>query len=85
MPSIYENADFRPFERYVYACDSFHTGVRPFLMNQVDPIVSIDTLYKVETKSKVLNYILNKNVVKMSKGDVWFSLDPYINFETAKS
>jgi len=85
MPSIYENEAYRPYDRYVYSVDSFHTSVRPFLMNQVDPIVKIDTLFKVNTKSKVLNYIMNKNLFKLQKNDYWFSLDPFINFETAKS
>ena len=85
MPSHFENVSFRPFDRYVYAVDSFHTSVRPYLMDQVDPIVSIDTLYTVTTKSKFLNYILNKNVIKFKKNDVWFTINPYINFGMGKS
>jgi len=85
MPSQYENVNFRPYDRYVYSVDSFHTSVRPYLMNEIDPIVSIDTLYKVNTNNKILNYILNKNIIKLQKNDIWFTINPFINFEIGKS
>jgi len=85
MPSHFENESYRPYDRYVYSVDSFHTSIRPFLMNQVNPIVKIDTLFTITTKYKALNHLLNKNLFKIQKNDVWFTLDPYINFESAKS
>ena len=85
MISIYENVGFRHFDRYVYANDSFHTSVRPYLMNQINPIVNIDTLFKIKTNSKFLGRILNKNLVEMHKGDVWFAINPHIAFEAGKS
>ena len=85
MPSIYENVSFRPYDRYIYSVDSFHSSVRPYLMNQIDPIVNIDSLFPLTTKSKVLNYILNNNVIKVKKRDIWFTINPFINFEAGKS
>ena len=84
MPSCFENVSFRPFDRYVYSVDSFHTSVRPFLMKEVEPIVNIDTLFPAKAKSKVLNYILNKDLISLKRNDIWFAINPYINFETAK-
>lgn len=85
LPSIHENTSFRHFDRYVYANDSFHTSVRPYLMNQVDSIVSIDTLYPFATKSKILSRVMNKNLISVKTKDVWFTINPYIAFEYGKA
>lgn len=85
LPSQDENTSFRHFDRYVYATDSFHTSIKPFLMNQVNDIVSIDTLYPFSTKNKFINYIFNKNIIDIRYKDIWMTINPFINFEIGKS
>lgn len=84
MPSRWENYQFRHFDRYVYASGDFHTSVRPFLMNQVDSIVSIDSLFTIETSKKLTGIILNRSWVRYKRNDIQFSIDPHINFEIAR-
>jgi len=84
LPSRWENDSYRLFDSYVYANDSFHTSVKPFLMNQVENIVSIDTLFKVNVQNKYLDIFLNKSIIRYHEPGFWLTIDPDINFEVGK-
>ncbi len=83
--SLYQNHTFRHFDRYVYQADQrFHTSVKPFLLSQVDSIVSLDTLYRIPTQKKAVDIIFNRSLFQFEKGDFSFTVDPLFNFELGK-
>jgi len=83
--SRWENNNYRHFDRYVYASGrKFHTSVKPFLMNQVDSIVSIDTIMYIKTKRKLIHKAFNDDLISFKNPSIHFSVNPYINFEMGK-
>ncbi len=83
--SQYQNHSFRHFDRYVYQADErFHTSVKPFLNRQVDSIVSLDTLYKVQVNKKVWDIAFNRHLIQFDKKGFKFNIDPLFNFEVGK-
>jgi len=84
LPSTLENASYRHYDRYLYSSGTFHTSVKPYLMDQVDTIVDLDTLFRIKTNSKLVDIAFNRSWVKMNKKDFWATADPYINGEVGK-
>jgi hypothetical protein len=83
--SLYQNHTFRHFDRYVYQSNQrFHTSVKPFMMSQVDSVVTLDTLYRIPTQKKAVDIIFNRSLFQFEKGDFAFTLDPLFNFELGK-
>lgn len=80
--SIYQNQEFRPYDRYVYpAKKRFHTSVKPFQISQLDSIVNIDTLFRYKVKRKVWDIVFNRSLIHYKKNDFYFTIDPVMNFE----
>ncbi len=80
--SLYQNDMFRYYDRYVYNSDyRFHTSVKPFINRQVDSIVSLDTLYYIPVNTLAADILFNRSLIKYSKKDFSFTIDPFINFE----
>jgi len=80
--SPYQNQTFRHYDRYVYQANArFHTSVKPFLNQQVNSIVNIDTLYRKAVQKKAWDLVFNRNLIQYDKNDFTFSIDPLFNFE----
>ncbi len=80
--SNYQNHSYRYFDRYVYRAEErFHTAVKPFLMQQVDSVVSLDTLYHKPVERKFWDVVLNQHLIAVEKEDYAFSIDPQFQFE----
>lgn len=83
--SLYQNNMFRHYDRYIYKADvRFHTSVKPFLNSQIDSIVSLDTLYRIDTKNRAIELIFNRDLIKYDKDNFKFNINPFINFEVGK-
>ncbi len=98
--SIYQNYQFRPYDRYVYNSEHrFHTSVKPFQKRDLDKIVSLDTLYKYKCNRKIWDVMFNRSLIEFDgkkislfnkkladfeKEDFSFTIDPLINFEYGK-
>ena len=83
--SVFQNHSYQPYDRFVYNSDyRFHTSIKPYNINEVKKIVSIDTLFIVPTNNKILDYALNKNYIHFEQGDFNFNINPACNFEYSK-
>jgi hypothetical protein len=80
------NQSYQYLDRYLYSSDNkFHTSVKPYIQWQTNKIVDTDSLYKIESKNKILGHILNKNIINYKKDDFSFIADPLFNFEFGKN
>lgn len=83
--SVYHNASFQPYDRYLYNSENrFHTSIKPYDLQEVNAIVSIDTLYEKKCKSKVVDYLLNKDIIHYKSKDFSFTINPTFNFELSQ-
>jgi hypothetical protein len=83
--SMYQNQNFRHFDRYVYqSSERFHTSVKPFLQAQVDSVVTLDSLYRLPASTKFKDIVFNRSLVQFKKDDFSFTIDPLFNFELGK-
>ena len=83
--SIYQNASFQPYDRYLYNAESrFHTSVKPYDMAEVWKIVNVDTLYTQKHKNKYVNHLLNNDLIRFRSKDFNFNINPSFNFEVSK-
>ncbi|MDR2962271.1 MAG: hypothetical protein LBU90_01300 [Bacteroidales bacterium] len=86
--SRFNNHSYRPFDRYVYNAEHrFHTAIKPFDMQEVEKIVSIDTLFPLHTGSRVFDYIFNNDLIafQTQAKDFGFAINPQFNFEIARN
>jgi len=86
--SQYNNHSYRPYDRYVYNSDyRFHTAIKPFDMQEVNKIVSLDTLFPLHTGNKYVDYVLNNDLIgfKTKSEDFGFTINPQCNFEIARN
>ena len=78
--TIYQNASFQPYDRYLYNSDNrFHTSIKPYDMTEVSNIADIDTLYKKDCKNKIVNYLLNKDLISLTRKDFHFAINPKLS------
>lgn len=83
--SVHQNASFQPYDRFLYNSENrFHTSIKPYDMTEVSKIVSIDTLYSKDCKNKIVNYLLNKDLLSLSRKDFHFAINPAFNFELSQ-
>ncbi len=83
--SIYQNHSYRPFDRYVYNSENrFHTSIKPYNMQEVNKIVSLDTLYVFETKNKWVDKIMNKSILSKKTENYSITVRPACDFEISK-
>lgn len=83
--SIYQNASFQPYDRYLYNAESrFHTSVKPYDMAEVWKIVNVDTLFTQKHKNKYVNHLLNNDLIRFRSKDFNFNINPSFNFEVSK-
>ena len=72
--SIYQNASFQPYDRYLYNADNrFHTSVKPYDMGEVWQIVNIDSLYTKDCKNKYVKHLLNNDIIRYRSKDFNFN------------
>jgi len=80
--SVHQNASFQPYDRYLYNSDNrFHTSVKPYDMQEVAQIVSIDTLFEKKCNNKIVNHLMNKDLFFFRSKDFNFNINPAFNFE----
>ena len=76
------NQSFQHFDRYIYQSNNrFHTAVKPYLKHQVDTIVSLDSLYRIESSSKLFNIVFNNNLIDFKYKEFHFTINPLIHFQ----
>ena len=80
------NQSFQHLDRFLYhSVNRFHTSIKPYLKNQTDTIASIDSLYNINTKRTLFNHILNKNLIDFKFKELYFTINPVVNFEYGRN
>ncbi len=83
--SVFNCHSYQPYDRYLYKQENrFHTTIKPYNLQDVNEIVHIDTLYNKPCKNKVINHILNNNLISYNSEDLNFTINPSFNFELSQ-
>lgn len=74
----------RTFEQiYISSIDTssnFHSGIKPFALNEVNQIISVDSVStKIQTNSSLINLVFNENLISSEKENFKLLINPIIN------
>lgn len=83
--SVFNCHSYQPYDKFLYKQDTrFHTAIKPYDLQDVNKFVCIDSLYEKHSKNKILDYILNKDLISYHSKDFNFTINPTFNFELSR-
>ncbi|MBK8806524.1 MAG: hypothetical protein IPO21_07735 [Bacteroidales bacterium] len=87
--SIYRhtNTQFNHVDRYLYRSENrYHTSVKPYIYQQVDTIINIDSLYAFQFDKPIWKHLFNTSLIDFRKSkNFTFTIDPLFDFQIGKS
>ncbi len=66
-------------EKAYFSSDNFHSDVKPFIINRKTALDSLHNLLNLSVKNKIVNTLLNNDLIDVEKSNFFLSINPIIS------